>query len=416
MNKNCIINLAIREPYITLQKRLLKSLEPYKDDFDIISWTDEYPVNARTHQEVHYGFKAYAFQEAKRRGYTNILWLDAACYAIANPVVFFDIIEKEGVYLTYGGGDLGAWCSDYYLDANSCLRANLMNVPLLSGAIYGFNVKDAKGKYMLEELRADEKRGYFMDLYKDDSARIDGNKIIDRPANSLNKKCDIVQSHRWDESSLSYLAWIRGCYIDCGEDGTKYFQGSVMKAYKNVGTTDIITVGEHSFDKSLLHKTSKVLDCGCRGFEFSKWVAENIGCRVVAVDADPEIANPKITNVEYKHAAVVAGDQTKVAYYTFGNGTGNYIEDVYDQPAECEVHEVPAYRIKPFWDLIKMDIEGAEYNILSSMEEPLATQISVELHEHTSAKIGEVEVQRLFAHMGKWYDAYNVVKEKRHGC
>lgn len=412
MNKNCIINVAVGELYTTLQKRLLKSLEPYKDDFDIISWTGQYPENSKTHLEVHYGFKPHAFREAKRRGYTNILWLDAACYAITNPKVFFDIIEKEGCYLTAGGGALGLWCSDYYLDVNSCSREALLDIPLLSGAIYGFNMESAQGKYMFEELVSDEKRGYFMNCYKDDSSRIDCHKIIDRPVNSLNKKCDLVSSHRWDESSLSYLAWTRKCYIDMNAD---YFQGRVMRADKNTGKRNIVTISEHSFDASLLHKTSKVLDCGCRGFEFSKWIAEKIGCRVVSVDADPEIINPIITNVEYIHAAVASGDETKVAYYAFGNGTGNYIANVCDQPAECDIHEVPAYRIKPLWDLIKMDIEGSEYDIFMDMEAPIATQVSVEFHEHTPAAKGDKFMQNLFDRMSVWYEIIGATKEKRHG-
>jgi hypothetical protein len=54
--------------------------------------------------------------------------------------------------------------------------------------------------------------------------------------------------------------------------------------------------------------------------------------------------------------------------------------------------EINAYTLTRFselldvewWDVVKMDVEGAEMEIIMSLEEPIATQMSIEWHLHTS--------------------------------
>lgn len=234
MKKNCIINVAVREPYVTLQKRLVESLMPYDAIFDIIPWTHVYPKGSMPHEEMNYSFKAHAFQQAINMGYQNILWLDAACYAIANPKIIFDIIDQQGYYFVEDKSRLADYCSDMYLDIYGVVREQLKDVPLLSGSIYGFNVNEAKGLTMWEALRNDEACGLFMNVYKDDSARIDVNKDIPRPPRSLNQRCDTVPSHRHDEAILAYHAWINKCKIDKAENGIGFFQGKIILADKNI--------------------------------------------------------------------------------------------------------------------------------------------------------------------------------------
>lgn len=416
MLKSCIVNVAVREPYTILQKRLLDSLKLYNQDYDIIYWTDEYPAGSNTLFETYYGFKVWAIQEAINREYTNIMWLDSACYAIQSPKVFLDIIEKQGYYFTGNEDILSRNISDYYLDEHNLVREDLTKVPLPSGSIYGFNIETEIGRQLFEQLKEDERKGFFMNCYKDDSARIDGKKIIDRPTDSKNLNCNIVDSHRHDEATLAYLIWKNNLKIDLSSGGTHYFQGTVIRADKNIGKVDLVIVDEHTFDKSLLHKTSKVLDCGARGFGFSKWITENIKCPVTAIDADPLIQDPNLPNVTYINAAISNRTRGTLRYFKFGNGSGSYTDDIYEKPSECQEFNVIPYNIKPFWDLIKMDVEGAEYQVLMNMQEPLAKQISVEFHEHTPAKKGEDYMNELFMHMSKWYIIYNNVREERHGC
>jgi hypothetical protein len=68
------------------------------------------------------------------------------------------------------------------------------------------------------------------------------------------------------------------------------------------------------------------------------------------------------------------------------------------------------------WDVIKLNIEGSEYDVLDTWPGPIARQIVVSFHEHTPRARGRAECDRLIAKMGQWYKAFNVVWEKRYCC
>ncbi len=176
-------------------------------------------------------------------------------------------------------------------------------------------------------------------------------------------------------------------------------------------------IDEHTFDETLLNANSKILDAGCRGFGFGKWIVENIGCEVTCIDGDPQIENPNIEKINYLNRIVTHDESNeKLILFVYGNGTANFSEEVAQRPTDCIEYIVPTYKIKPFWDLIKLDIEGAEYDILRRMEGPLAKQISVEFHQHTGAKKSPEFMLELFNHVSQWYDIIGAVPEERHGC
>lgn len=179
---------------------------------------------------------------------------------------------------------------------------------------------------------------------------------------------------------------------------------------------NLVTIDEHSFDSSLLTKDSLVLDAGCRGFGFAKWLSENIGCYIECVDADPEIDPPTVKGMSFVNAVITDSYKETLKFYSFGNGTGSFSEECGSEPGTCKVFEVETFKINPFWDLIKLDIEGGEYDILMNMQRPISRQLSVEFHEHTRAKRGEEFIQKLFIHLSQWYEIIGANKEHRHGC
>ena len=46
------------------------------------------------------------------------------------------------------------------------------------------------------------------------------------------------------------------------------------------------------------------------------------------------------------------------------------------------------------WDVVKLDCEGAEYDVLLDWPGPIAEQITVEFHEHTGANVKGPDVYR----------------------
>jgi len=146
----------------------------------------------------------------------------------------------------------------------------------------------------------------------------------------------------------------------------------------------ISVIAEHSVDLDLLPDLAKILDLGCRGFRFANEMANHI---VVSVDIDDLGSDHPylrcavsdfdglcgIINIDDKQATKINRQGTGIDCYTLKSISQRF-------------------NVK-MWDLIKMDIEGSEYEIIMSLNEPPAKQLSIEFHLHTGAyKIFEMNM------------------------
>lgn len=149
-----------------------------------------------------------------------------------------------------------------------------------------------------------------------------------------------------------------------------------------------------------------VLDAGARGFRFARWFAAR-GHRVVAMDPDPSIQDPSISGVEFWSYALVGGpavtDRVSLAMVEDPEaryiGTGGKTESV---QAVSLLGVTYANKIER-WDVVKLNIEGSEYEILEEWPGPVARQITVSFHEHTPRGRGREGIEKIVAHLQKWY-------------
>lgn len=136
----------------------------------------------------------------------------------------------------------------------------------------------------------------------------------------------------------------------------------------------ITEIQEHKVDLSLLPECAKILDIGCRGFLFTNYFRE-LGHDVIALDIDDLEGGP------YERIAIT-GKTGKVGIQRFNDpqatriASGNEIES-FTLEDFCSAAQTP------MWDLIKIDVEGAEKEIIESLTRPVAKQISIEFHLHT---------------------------------
>lgn len=138
----------------------------------------------------------------------------------------------------------------------------------------------------------------------------------------------------------------------------------------------ITVIAEHSVDLTLLPEKANILDLGCRGFLFAKELTR-LGHSVYPVDID-------------------ILDNAPMKYYRFGIGQFDGQCDILHSKDPQATRMTPGFGIPmftikgfskhvdvDFWDLLKVDVEGSEYEIIMSLTEPPAKQLSIEFHLHT---------------------------------
>lgn len=137
----------------------------------------------------------------------------------------------------------------------------------------------------------------------------------------------------------------------------------------------ISEIAEHSVDLDLLPEKANVLDLGCRGFLFTnemRWRNH----LVWPVDID-ELPSSKA----YYQVAITDRD-----------GRCGIERTADKQATRIKVGDaIPCYTLHTFmgacdvkiFDLIKMDVEGSEYEIIMSQKKAPCRQWSIEFHLHT---------------------------------
>lgn len=139
---------------------------------------------------------------------------------------------------------------------------------------------------------------------------------------------------------------------------------------------ELITIGEHTIDKSLL-SCGIAIDVGCLGFTFSNEI-QKLGCRVLAYDIQ-DLQAPE--GIEF-HRKAIWNNDCILRYNKVEDKQATHISDL-------GVESVPAITLNHIYkkhknvDVLKIDAEGSEYLILSDpFFEPIPKQISIEFHAH----------------------------------
>lgn len=190
----------------------------------------------------------------------------------------------------------------------------------------------------------------------------------------------------------------------------------------------MLEIDGHTFDHTRL-TGGWVIDAGCRGFKFTNYCLNH--AKVYALDIEDFTDSPDVSIVGrhfskyvFKHAALKNEPGRTEAYY-FGDGTANFIKGINGVPGNlpdrpCETKEVLCVTLDDIYneigtdiDLLKLDIEGAEYEILADIE-PIPKQITVEFHEHCHTDLHRQYIDRVMLHLLKYYHCHLHVFEQRY--
>ena len=162
----------------------------------------------------------------------------------------------------------------------------------------------------------------------------------------------------------------------------------------------------HWVDVSRLNKDSVVIDAGANVGLFVEVLRTHVDCKIIAVECGKEnvahIKNKNFENVDVVGKAVVGNSNqsitlTEIVGEPKGDGTMRYHQwhNIYGnhsdhQTAQVNTYEVEGVTLKELIeeygtiDYLKMDIEGAEYEVIESLTREDAQkikQISLEWHD-----------------------------------
>lgn len=151
----------------------------------------------------------------------------------------------------------------------------------------------------------------------------------------------------------------------------------------------MITLAEHTIEETIIDENGYILDLGCVNFGFTlemKKLCNNIIC----VDPNPKIKKAP-EGIIYERAAIShdSSDQMTEFFIYSDNQGCSLLNPEKDWCRLIGKIEVPLltikdvmekYNIKQF-ELIKFDIEGSEYSILSDIDWTISKQYSIEFHD-----------------------------------
>ncbi|HEV3160149.1 MAG TPA: FkbM family methyltransferase [Xanthobacteraceae bacterium] len=153
----------------------------------------------------------------------------------------------------------------------------------------------------------------------------------------------------------------------------------------------IETIHDHTVHPRYLGSQSHVLDLGANYGLFAKAVTARFGCRCIAVEPSPEpFAAIVETSLISKLQAAAASQSGTVPFHIAPDSVFN---SLYRTSEVIRVIEVPAISFPDLFDLVgvspldllKMDIEGAEIELLNTCPPSILQQIrqiNVEFHDH----------------------------------
>jgi hypothetical protein len=155
--KRCVISLGVgRKSYTDCLKRLEESLRKVRFQGDLLVWSDELPIGSPSQLEAPMAFKGFCFDEARQKGYEEILWIDAPIIAMRPLEPLFALMNRYGFITFTNNHDqvLGQWCSDAVLAHHQLSRDEAMAIPETPTSVIGFDLNTEIGNQFLNQWQA----------------------------------------------------------------------------------------------------------------------------------------------------------------------------------------------------------------------------------------------------------------------
>lgn len=184
-----VVNVAFGVRYRTLQDGLKKSCTAAGVSSLMF---DGVPQGWRSHQESPYAFKVQAIEEAKKHGYSIVIWADSILRCVRYPAGVSLVAGEQGVMLLNDGWNSGEWCADSALAPLGVTREESFAYPHCHACLMAFNFDSRKGNEAFDRWKEAERVGAFQGPWKNDKGQASSHPS--------------VRGHRHDQTAISIIA------------------------------------------------------------------------------------------------------------------------------------------------------------------------------------------------------------------
>lgn len=209
-----IVSVAVGNPYENYRGRWLSTMKQF-GHADYVRVFNDWPPDSPAHLEHHYAFKYFAMKHAADLGYTKILWLDSAVFAVAPIDPVWTALDRDGHVFVVDTAPLSAWASDRCLAHFDMTRDEAMDLKLFSGTWIGLDLDVPRSRSFFDEwgALAAEKGGLFMSSHFLTAPGSMRSLPIADGSGELISTDPRVLGHRSDEACFAPMAKKRGMVI-----------------------------------------------------------------------------------------------------------------------------------------------------------------------------------------------------------
>tara|TARA_R110000868_G_scaffold13848_4_gene64384 strand:+ start:2664 stop:3236 length:573 start_codon:yes stop_codon:yes gene_type:complete len=155
-------------------------------------------------------------------------------------------------------------------------------------------------------------------------------------------------------------------------------------------------ISGHTFDETIIRDTPVILDLGCNKGDFARGIMKMFP-RATVISFEPTKGLTEIDSENWTivNKAIVGSNQEKIKFNQCSNEKSFESSILFKHPTAEEI-EVDCQNLNDlisqfrYIDLVKVDIEGAEYEAIESMEEKniaIPRQWSIEFHDFMDSSL-----------------------------
>ncbi len=205
----CVISLGINgpmpieHPSATFQDfprglaRVRETLARHGYRGDVITWDREYPAGSPINQQAYCAFKPFCFEEARRRGFEVVLWVDSSIVVKRSIDPVLRDIARDGYLLYENTHSVGEYCKDDALDTLGITREESFAMPSCSACVLGLDLRRPRGAAFLDQWQ----------MYASDGVTFPGPKWSGvRGWPRVASRDPRVKGHRHDQTAASVIA------------------------------------------------------------------------------------------------------------------------------------------------------------------------------------------------------------------